>query len=1026
FVTDKNGAASGEFSLDSSFHVFWKTGQTILSFYYPQGTYTIDPDNQTTYLDGMKWYQGNPGSSTITLYGEIEHEDQPGNDQPGETVLPAGTYPVTFRLTEESFHESGLPEGGSWAGVMSADVTFTIPSPTAVEAIGFDAERREDGILVCWRTGWEQDNLGFHVYREQAGRWTRLTERLIAGAALGAGERGGPASGLSYSWTDAGVPADSTARYWIEDVDLDGTRTLHGPVTPDGDSAPGDETALPTAARDATRLYPHLRFRRIVPPALDVLLREEQPRWRRSPFLDDLGRLPAERAKAVRERLAEGRRGSVARPASSSRRHSPALRADAAARRPALPPLFDPGADAWAIQGALAASTAIEIGVREAGWYRVAGAQLLGAGLPPDTDPRALALYAEGRAQSLLVMGGENGRLDPGDAIEFYGVGLDTPWCDTRTYWLHPGRRGRRGLRSGGTNRRDDSGPCSFPATVETRERTLYLAALCNGDAENFFGAVVSGGAPCDRVVRLLCPDAASDAEAELELILQGVTLAPHRVTVLCNDVPLGVMEFHGRDLGAAVFPLLPCALLEGDNLVTLSAGGGEDDVSVVDTIRVTYPRLYVAEQDALACTVAGGETVTISGFTRDDIRVVDVTDPEDLCLVRGTTRGEAGAFRHTVSLPRSAGVRSLLAFTSSAVKQPADIRANRPSAWRGAAGADIVIVAHAALIAALDPLVELRREQGFDVAVVDIADVYDEFSFGAATPYALRDFLATACLEWSRTPRFLLLVGDASFDPRNRLGYGAFDLVPTKLVGTDYLETACDDWFTDLDGDFVPEIPVGRLPVRTPQHAAAVVRKIVAYERDGKPRRQVVLAADQNDGEFDFEAVSRELGGILPPGIEGVEIFRGALGTTEARTRLLDAFAQGPLLVNYCGHGSTRIWRGNLLTDTATTSLTQAPDVPFVVAMTCLNGLFQDVYSNCLAEALLGNPEGGAVAVWTSSGLTEPSGQAAMNRELFGWLFGGADLTIGEAALLAKSRAQDDQIRRTWILFGDPATRLR
>jgi hypothetical protein len=48
---------------------------------------------------------------------------------------------------------------------------------------------------------------------------------------------------------------------------------------------------------------------------------------------------------------------------------------------------------------------------------------------------------------------------------------------------------------------------------------------------------------------------------------------------------------------------------------------------------------------------------------------------------------------------------------------------------------------------------------------------------------------------------------------------------------------------------------------------------------------------------------------------------------------------------------------------------------------MTCLNGLFHDVYTESLAEAMLKAQQGGAVAVWASSGLTGPEGQVVMNK---------------------------------------------
>jgi hypothetical protein len=105
---------------------------------------------------------------------------------------------------------------------------------------------------------------------------------------------------------------------------------------------------------------------------------------------------------------------------------------------------------------------------------------------------------------------------------------------------------------------------------------------------------------------------------------------------------------------------------------------------------------------------------------------------------------------------------------------------------------------------------------------------------------------------------------------------------------------------------------------------------------------------------------------------------------------------------------------------------LTNGQRLPFFINMTCLNGLFHDLYTESLAEALLKANQGGAMAVWASSALTEPGGQAIMNKELIRLLFNGESLTIGEATMRAKAAVGDRDIRRSWILFGDPTTRLK
>jgi len=94
-------------------------------------------------------------------------------------------------------------------------------------------------------------------------------------------------------------------------------------------------------------------------------------------------------------------------------------------------------------------------------------------------------------------------------------------------------------------------------------------------------------------------------------------------------------------------------------------------------------------------------------------------------------------------------------------------------------------------------------------------------------------------------------------------------------------------------------------------------------------------------------------------------------------------------------------------------------------VLMTCLNGYFADPSNDSLAEALM-KAEGGAVAVWASSAMSLPNYQSKMNQEFYRQLFSGSPRTIGEAANRAKQAAANGDVRRSWILFGDPSMRLR
>src|SRR5262249_45892125 len=80
-----------------------------------------------------------------------------------------------------------------------------------------------------WKTSGESHNLGFNIYREQNGNRVRMNPSLIAGSALLMSGALPKHSGKTYSWIEPFAPS-LNASYWLEDVDVNGTRTMHGPV----------------------------------------------------------------------------------------------------------------------------------------------------------------------------------------------------------------------------------------------------------------------------------------------------------------------------------------------------------------------------------------------------------------------------------------------------------------------------------------------------------------------------------------------------------------------------------------------------------------------------------------------------------------------------------------------------------------------------------------------------------------------------------------------------------------------------
>ena len=833
----------------------------------------------------------------------------------------------------------------------------TVTAPTAITMSSFIATGYDNGVFIEWQTGLEVDNLGFNIYRDEAGKRTLVNQQLVAGSALRDGFA--IAAGEAYAWWDN--TSSKNAAYWLEDVDLKGTSTWHGPF------ATTHVGGVPPTRTSAA-------------------------------LISKIGNQPSNEDST---RVVES-----------------------------VPSVSARSADQGHTQSLLASETAVKIAVKREGWYRVTQPELVAAGLDPKVDSRLLQLFVEGRELPIYVATGKDGSFDESSAIEFYGVGLDTPSADTRIYWLTIGDKdGKRIAQTKAVGA--PSSAQSFTQTVERRDRTIYFSALLNGEKENFFGSVIAGtGVEQMLTLNQLAPSDTSNLEATLEVALQGVTITAHRVLVQLNGVAVGEISFNGHQQGLSQFNIRHSLLREGANTVRLIPQSGSSDISLVDHIRVSYQHPFTADDNSLKLAATGGERIAIDGFTENGIRVFDVTDTGDVQeLIGEVTKSKLG-FAVSVT-PQERGLRTLIAVADDKSRRTTSVKANKSSSWRGPGNvADLVVITTGEMTAAIEPLKAARQSEGYKVAVVDVEDIYDEFNFGHKSPQAIKDFLAFAVANWKIAPRFVLLAGDASFDANNYLGLGDNDLVPTRLIDTVYLETASDDWFADFNNDAVSDLAIGRLPFRSVEEAAAVISKLIRYSRSN-PSNSVTLISDANDG-FNFEKVSEQLRPLFPPSLRVEEIRRGELDPLTARAQLLDSIGRGDKLINYVGHGSANQWRGGLLTAADAAALKNEDRLPMFVMMTCLNGYFHDATFDSLAESLLKAGHGGAVAAWASSGMTLPDQQAVINQHLYRLLFADSigkattALTLGEATQRAKTAVGDADVRRTWILLGDPTMRLR
>jgi hypothetical protein len=338
---------------------------------------------------------------------------------------------------------------------------------------------------------------------------------------------------------------------------------------------------------------------------------------------------------------------------------------------------------------------------------------------------------------------------------------------------------------------------------------------------------------------------------------------------------------------------------------------------------------------------------------------------------------------------------------------------------------ADHLVIAPPALMEAAGAFAAYRRGRGLRSQAVSLEDVYDEFSHGIATPHAIRAFLA-ASRSWAVAPRYVLLLGDGSFDYQDNLGFSE-SLVPVLVAETPMGLYPSDGLFADVDGDHLPDLAVGRLPVQTHDEAMALLAKITHSE--GRTSSVAVMLSDNPDEGGDFPENNRALASLAPVGVEVREISLAALSLAEARAELFRAWNGGLLLVNYFGHGSQDLLAQEGLLTSADVPLTwSAGRLPVVNAFTCLAGEFSFPGFDTVSETLLLGRETGALAVWSPSGLSYDL-FAAMLAE--GFFEGLADdtLLLGDVVRRAARAYPLDRAPAFMLdiynLLGDPATSL-
>jgi len=580
---------------------------------------------------------------------------------------------------------------------------------------------------------------------------------------------------------------------------------------------------------------------------------------------------------------------------------------------------------------------------------------------------------------------------------------------------------------------------------------------------------------------------------------------APGKVTSRTFTVDLGGMidtvEFRIHAVNTSMAPGLFALYLDGNKRTTLDIGGtnnyeyapkalGDEAIwrlpytsntanikieystaanegsGWLDYIRVNGRKNLQIDGNCLVfCdldNVGAGNVVNYSlQSTSVATQVWDVTDPQNPIIMDGSFGGNNYSF--------SQNAETLHWFAASKFGNEMDVPeyvGTIPNQnLYGSAAVDYIIVTYPDFLPAAQKLAEFHRSRsGMRVIVATTTQVYNEFSSGGQDISAIRDFARMfyerAGMNDADMPRYLLLLGDASYDYKDRIKNNT-NFVPTfeARESFDFLNTySNDDFFGFLDDneeieryDIVNalDIGVGRIPAKSLEEAMGVVNKIIHYKSPatlGEWRLNTLFAADNEDaaGEHMDDAETMNNTVMQNSNIHNpIKVYEDALQfvstpggqrAPDANKAINDGIFKGLFMFNYNGHGNTSVLsHERILTKDDYNKWRNLDKMPFMVTATCDFGQFDQPSFVSAGEELMLKANGGVIATLTTTHLVYAYANEILNREFLAaqfqhvngkWNTFGDAMRIGKNGTYAKGSSTSDVIKnfRKFALLGDPA----
>jgi len=388
----------------------------------------------------------------------------------------------------------------------------------------------------------------------------------------------------------------------------------------------------------------------------------------------------------------------------------------------------------------------------------------------------------------------------------------------------------------------------------------------------------------------------------------------------------------------------------------------------------------------------------------------------------------------------------------------------------------DYVILYHPNFKSQAEKLADFHRtHSNLIVYTTDAQKIFNEFSSGAKDLAAIRDFMKMlydkAAGDVDEIPQYLLLFGDASYDFKNRIANNT-NMILTYESGNSLSPTGSyctDDFFGLLDntegaGAYGSlDIGIGRFPITSVDQANSILSKIFRYKLPEENRQVSGGSSSCSNGSSGVAAMAdwRNINCFIGDDEEGnihtaqADYLANYVGSNypdynidkiffdaytqvitpggqrypDVKTAINQRVDKGALVINYTGHGGEEGWaHESVLEVKDINSWTNYSNLPLFVTATCEFSRYDDPGRISAGEYVLLNPNGGGIALLTTSRVTYSSTNFTLSKIIYQHLFekqNGEYPSVGDIIRISKNGAGSISPNKNFVLLGDPALKL-